>query len=135
MRAGKVIYLMSQPVVRGFTSGAAILILLSQFPSTLGLSDSGESGLVGNTIRVLASPGEWSFVALTLTVLTVLVTLWARTIHPLFPGALVAVIGGVAFSLVFGYSGPTVADIPGSFPRSASRCLGACCRRWWLLEG
>ena len=116
VRAGKVIYLMSQPVVRGFTSGAAILILLSQFPSTLGLSGSGESGLVGNTIRVLASPGEWSFVALTLTVLTVLVTLWARTIHPLFPGALVAVIGGVAFSLVFGYSGPTVGDIPGSLP-------------------
>ena len=54
VRAGKVTYLMSQPVVRGFTSGAAILILLSQFPSTLGFSAAGESGLVGNTIRVIS---------------------------------------------------------------------------------
>lgn len=116
VRAGKVTYLMSQPVVRGFTSGAAILILLSQFPSTLGLSAVGETGLVGNTIRVLASPGSWSVAALALTVLTVAITLLARRIHPLFPGALVAVLGGVAFSLVAGYQGPIVGDIPGSLP-------------------
>ena len=116
VRAGKVTYLMSQPVVRGFTSGAAILILLSQFPSTLGLSASGESGLVGNMFRVLGSPGSWNLVALAMTVLTVAVTLLARRIHPLFPGALVAVLGGVVFSALAGYQGPIVGTIPGSFP-------------------
>lgn len=40
--AGKVTYLMSQPVLRGFTSGASILILLSQFPSTLGMAGASE---------------------------------------------------------------------------------------------
>ena len=116
VRAGKVTYLMSQPVVRGFTSGAAILILLSQFPSTLGFTAAGESGLVGNTIRVIGSPGSWNLTALTLTVLTVAITLLARRIHPLFPGALVAVLGGVLFSALSDYRGPIVGDIPGSLP-------------------
>ena len=116
VRAGKVTYLMSQPVVRGFTSGAAILILLSQFPSTLGLTAAGEAGLVGNTIRALTSPGSWNLAALALTILTVAITLQARRIHPLFPGALVAVLGGVAFSLFADYRGPIVGEIPGSLP-------------------
>ena len=116
VRAGKITYLMSQPVVRGFTSGAAILILLSQFPSTVGLSVSGESGLVGNMLRVLASPGEWNLISLSLTVLTVVITLSARSIHPLFPGALAAVIGGVVFSLLSDYEGPVVGSIQGGVP-------------------
>ena len=116
VRAGKVTYLMSQPVVRGFTSGAAILILLSQFPSTLGLTAAGETGLVGNTIRALSSPDSWNLAALALTVLTVVITLQARRVHPLFPGALFAVLGGVLFSLFADYRGPIVGDIPGSLP-------------------
>ena len=116
LRSGKVTYLMSQPVVRGFTSGAAILILLSQFPSTLGLTAAGESGLVGNTFRVLGIPDSWNLTALVLSVLTVTITLLARRIHPLFPGALVAVLGGVLFSVLAGYHGPIVGDIPGSLP-------------------
>ena len=115
-RAGKVTYLMSQPVVRGFTSGAAILILLSQFPSTLGMTAAGESGLVGNTLRALGSPASWSPAAVALTLLTVTVTLLGRRIHPLFPGALAAVVGGVLFSVLAGYRGPIVGDIPGSLP-------------------
>ena len=114
LRSGKVTYLMSQPVVRGFTSGAAILILLSQFPSTLGMTAAGESGLVGNTFRALSSPASWNLTALLLTVLTVAITLLARRIHPLFPGALVAVLGGVLFSAVAGYQGPIVGEIPAS---------------------
>ena len=116
LHAGKATYLMSQPVVRGFTSGAAILILLSQFPSTLGMAAVGESGLVGNTLRMLGSPASWNLAALALTVLTVAITLLARRIHPLFPGALVAVLGGVLFSALAGYRGPIVGDIPGSLP-------------------
>ena len=116
LRAGKVTYLMSQPVVRGFTSGAAILILLSQFPSTLGMTAAGEGGLVGNMIRVLGTPDSWNLASLVLTVLTVAITLLARRIHPLFPGALVAVLGGVLFSELAGYRGPIVGEIPGSLP-------------------
>ena len=116
IQAGKITYLMSQPVLRGFTSGASILILLSQFPSTLGMVGGSESGLVGNTLQVLRNPGSWSVAAAVLTALTVAATLLARRIHVLFPGALVAVIGGVLFSALAGYGGPIVGEIPGSLP-------------------
>ncbi len=116
VRAGKVTYLMSHPVIRGFTSGAAVLILLSQFPSTLGLSPVGETGLVGNTIRALSNPSSWNIHSLVLAALTIYITLHGRKIHPFFPGALVAVVGGLVFSLVSGYEGPVVGDIPGSLP-------------------
>ncbi len=117
VRAGKVTYLMSQPVVRGFTTGAAILILLSQFPSALGITGGGESGLVRNTVRILNEPSSWDLTALAMTVLTLATTLLARRIHPLFPGALVAVLGGVMYAVLFDYQGPLVGDIPGSLPR------------------
>ena len=116
LRAGKATYLMSQPVVRGFTSGAAILILLSQLPSTLGMTAAAEAGVVGNALQALGAPGAWHPAALALTLLTVAMTLLARRVHPLFPGALVAVIGGVLYSALADYSGPVVGDIPGSLP-------------------
>ena len=75
-----------------------------------------ESGLVGNTLQVLRNPGSWSVAAAVLTALTVAATLLARRIHVLFPGALVAVIGGVLFSALAGYGGPIVGEIPGSLP-------------------
>ena len=114
--AGKVTYLMSQPVLRGFTSGAAILILLSQFPSTLGLARASESGLIGNAVTVLSSPGSWSVAAAIMTVLTVAVTRLSTRIHRLVPGALVAVIAGVVYSTLSDYAGPVVGHIPGSLP-------------------
>lgn len=116
VRAGKITYLMSQPVVRGFTSGAAILILLSQFPSALGLTAPGDGGLVGNTVEALLRPGAWNAAAIVLTVLTVAITLLGRRIHPLFPGALAAVVGGVLFATLTDYGGPIVGSIPGSLP-------------------
>ncbi len=116
VKAGKVTYLMSQPVLRGFTSGAAILILLSQFPSTLGMTGGSEEGLVRRTIGILADPASWSLTAAALAALTTAITLLARRIHHLFPGALVAVGGGVLFSLLAGYGGPVVGEIPGSLP-------------------
>ena len=37
LRAGQIVYLMSEPVMRGFMAGAAVLIVLSQLPDVLGL--------------------------------------------------------------------------------------------------
>ncbi len=116
VQAGKITYLMSQPVLRGFTSGAAILILLSQLPSAVGMVSSPDNGLVRATVTVLRSTDSWSYAALLMTALTAALTLLARRIHIHLPGALLAVLGGLAFSLGSGYSGPVVGDVPGSLP-------------------
>lgn len=116
VQAGKVTYLMSQPVLRGFTSGAAVLILLSQFPSAVGLVERSESGPVADTLTVLGAAGSWNWAAVALTAATVAVTLAARRIYVHLPGALIAVLAGIAVSLWLGYAGPVVGDVPGTIP-------------------
>lgn len=115
-QAGKITYLMSQPVLRGFTSGAAILILLSQFPSAVGLVSRSESGPVRNMLLVLGDMGSWNWAAVALAAGTVTMTLTARRIYIHLPGALIAVLVGMAVSLWLGYGGPLVGEVPGSIP-------------------
>jgi len=115
-RAGGVAYLMSQPVLMGFTSGAAILILSSQLPGALGATGTPGGGVLQNAIWALAHPGSWETTSLVLAVATVAVTLGGRKIHPLVPGVLIATLGGLAYAMVTGYAGPTVGEVPRGFP-------------------
>ena len=115
-RAGGVAYLMSQPVLMGFTSGAAILILSSQLPGAFGVTNAPEAGVLQTAAWALAHPGSWEVAAMVLAAATVAVTLGARKIHPLIPGVLVATVGGILYSLVAGYAGPTVGEVPRGFP-------------------
>ncbi len=116
VQAGKITYLMSQPVLRGFTSGAAVLILLSQLPSAVGLVSQSASGPVGNALIVVGAAGSWNWAAVALTAGTATVTLAARRIYVHLPGALIAVLAGIAVSLWAGYAGPVVGEVPGTLP-------------------
>ena len=115
VKAGKVTYLMSQPVLRGFTSGAAVLILLSQLPAAAGTSAQHQSP-VRSALSILSDASSWNYGAVALTALTVAVMLLARRIHVHMPGALVAVLGGLACSAWLGYDGPVVGDVPSALP-------------------
>lgn len=116
LRAGGVAYLMSQPVLMGFTSGAAILILSSQLPGALGVTGPPGGGVLQSAAWALAHPGSWEAAALALSAATVALTLGARKIHPLIPGVLIATVAGLVYSLVAGYAGPTVGEVPRGFP-------------------
>ncbi|MBS1264744.1 MAG: putative sulfate transporter [Acidimicrobiaceae bacterium] len=112
---GVVAYLMSEPVLSGFTSGAAILILSSQLPKALGV-DAPDGGVLERAWWSLTSPGDWEIGAVVIAAVTVLLVLGGRRLHRLFPGALVAVVGGVTFARVAGYEGPVVGSVPTGFP-------------------
>ncbi len=113
-RAGVFAYFMSQPILLGFTSAAAILILASQLPTALGATPA-ETGLLGGAWWALTHPGSWEPAAVVLSIATVTLVLGGRRIHQLFPGVLVAVIGGLVYSALAGYEGSTVGDIPSGF--------------------
>jgi SulP family sulfate permease len=115
MRWGWVAYLMSQPVIVGFTSGAAILIIASQVPSALGVTGF-EGGLLGRAMTVALHPEVWEPAAVGLSAVTILLVLAGRRFHPVFPGVLVAVVVGVGFSLLTRYTGPTLGVIPLGLP-------------------
>lgn len=116
--AGFVAFLMSQPVLMGFSSAAALLILASQLPPLLGMSATPGGELV-RALDVLARPGDWSWAALACGVGTCVAISGGRRLHVLFPGVLVAVAAGVLIGRYTGYAAAVVGDIPSDLPRLA----------------
>ncbi len=115
LRAGLVAYFMSQPVLLGFTSGAAILITASQLPGALGVSP-GDGGLLGEAFRALVAPGDWHIAAMGLAAVTAVIVLGGRRLSRVFPGVLIAVVVGLVWSIGAGYEGAIVGDIPAGLP-------------------
>lgn len=108
--AGPIAYLMSQPVVVSFTTAAALIIISTQVPGLLGLEADGGNPVLA-AAKLLADPTAWSWTDLTVGVLSAAVLLGARRVSPLFPGALAAVVGGIAWSHLVGYDGDVVGQI------------------------
>jgi len=115
LKGGWISYLMSKPMLDGFTSGAALLIISSQLPGATGvLAPSGE--VLPRAFWTLTHPGSWEAVALVLTAVTVAVIYVGRRVHPLVPGILIATVAGLTFSTLTGYAGPRVGDIRAGLP-------------------
>jgi SulP family sulfate permease len=114
LRMGTIAYLMSQPVVMGFTTGAAILIVSSQVPSMFGVTPETE-GTLQRAWWTLVHPGDWQSAALWLSAATIALVIGSRSVHRLFPGVLIVVIGTTAWSRLADYSGATLGDLPGGF--------------------
>ena len=113
-RAGVFAYFMSQPILLGFTSAAAILIISSQLPTALGAEAEGE-GLLARAWWALVHPGSWETAAIVLSVVTVILVLGGRRLHKLFPGVLLAVAAGLLYSRLIDYGGSTVGEVPSGF--------------------
>lgn len=114
LRAGIVAYLMSQPVLTGFTASAAILVVASQVPAMFGANPD-TAGVIERALWALTRPNEWELTAILLSVVTVVIVLGAQRIHRLFPGVLVVVVGSVIWSEASNYSGGVVGELPGGF--------------------
>jgi SulP family sulfate permease len=115
LRWGAVAHLLSQTVLTGFTSGAALLIVASQLPVVVGASPPLD-GVLASALWVAVRPGAWQWPAILLSGLTVLLVVGGRRVNPLFPGVLLAVALGAAFSLVMHYEGAVVGEAPAGLP-------------------
>lgn len=114
-RWGWVAYLMSQPVMSGFTNAAALLIVASQLPALLGVSQT-EGGLLARAVTALAHPSRWDPAAMGVSVVTLLLVFGGRRLHALFPGVLLAAAGAIAWVVLAGYSAPVVGTVPAGLP-------------------
>lgn len=115
IRVGWVAFLMSHPVLTGFTAAAAILICASQLPTALG-AVTPDGGLLERAGWALVHPSSWDGASVVLSVVTLLLVLAGRRVHTLFPGVLVALLVGLMFSFVSGYGGPVVGEVPQGLP-------------------
>jgi len=117
LKAGWVSYLMSRAVMTGFTSAVAILIVCARLPSTFGVDISEANvGVVRGAFLTLSDPGLWELSALALTTTSVMIIVIGRAIHTLVPGVLIAALVGLLFSIISGYNGSVVGDIPVGLP-------------------
>lgn len=114
LRMGTIAYLMSQPVLQGFTTAAAILIVSSQLPAMFGVVP-GTEGVLERAWWTISHPNDWSSTAIMLSVITTLVVLGSRRVHRLFPGVLLIVVATTIWSEVTDYSGATIGELPGGF--------------------
>lgn len=110
---GFIAYLMSQPVVAGFSAASAILISASQLPKALGVS-AGNGGLLVEAGRSLTATWDWR--AVTLSITTIILIVAGRKLHSLFPGVLVAMVVGIVYSAMSGYDGAIVGTVPTGLP-------------------
>ena len=119
-RAGWVAYLISEPVLTGFASAAAVLILTSQLPKALGNSPVVPDGsTMSQALWAAGHPATWEIWAVVLSALTLLIMLGGRQMNRLFPGVAVAVALGLVFSAVVDDPGLTVGEpnpIPEGLP-------------------
>ena len=114
-RGGFLAYLMSQPVLIGFTSAAAILITSSQFPTVVGVVPP-EGKILEKLWWAITHVADWDPTAVVLSVVTIALVIGGRKIHRLFPGVLAAVVVGIAYSVLTDYDGLTVGNVPAGLP-------------------
>lgn len=113
-RLGRVAYLLTPPVLVGFTTAAAVLIVASQLPKLFDVAPD-DGGVIAKAVVALASPGEWSVAALLFAGLAFAAIFGGRRLHALFPGVLLAVVCGLAVSAWSGYDGSVVGQLDGGF--------------------
>lgn len=119
-RLGSIVYLMSEPVAIGFTSGAGLVILSSQLPKALGVSLPDDVAMWSNPIRralwAITHPDVWTASAIVISAITLVLMLQGKKVHRLFPGVLVAVVLALLYSRLFGYSGAVIPEIEAGLP-------------------
>lgn len=114
VRLGRVAYLLSEPVLTGFTTGAAVLIISSQLPRVFD-AETDDRGVLVDAGRAVIDVGEWRWAALAFAAATAAIIIVGRRLHRLFPGVLVAVVGATVVSAATGYGGSIVGELDGGF--------------------
>ena len=115
LKLGAIAYFMSRPVLQGFTSAAAVLIIVSQLPTALGLTPPVE-GLWSGFFYTLLHPQALNPLAISFTLLTLLLVLGAKRLSPLIPGVLIAVTLATLLSFQLNYPGPVVGAFQAGLP-------------------
>ena len=115
LRLGVLSYLISRPVLTGFTTGAAVVIIASQIPTVLGVVGTHDNPFAG-AFDALRHPDQWRPEAIAMAGAAAVLIAGGRRIHRLFPGILAAVALGIAWVAVVGYGGPVLGEVKGGFP-------------------
>ncbi len=119
LRLGRLLNLLSYPVLMGFINAAAIIISLSQLPGLLGVSARHSERFVADTWHVLTNLDLVHELSLAFGLGALLLLVAFRRLAPRLPGVLIIVAALTTASWWLGYAGQggrVVGDIPGGLP-------------------
>lgn len=125
LRLGIMAYFVSQPVLTGFTTGAALLITGTQIPTIFGVdvarsgADGGSRSVMAKAFDALDDPTLWDGRSIGIAALTLALTLGLRRVHKLFPSVLAAVAVAWALDAALGGSNresSRIGSIPAELP-------------------
>lgn len=116
-KGGVLAYLMSQPVLVGFTSAAGLIILLSQVPALLGVASTSSSPVTA-AVSALQAPAQWVPSAVVIGLVTVAAMLLVKRLPATFPVVPLIVVVAIVVATTTGVGGPQVGDLPVQVPPS-----------------
>lgn len=118
-RLGFVVKFLSNPVINGFTSAAAIIIGLSQLKHLLRINLPNSEHIQEVVLAIFLDIKEIHWLTLGIGLLGILIIKYGKRIHSSFPGALVAVFIGIALVRIFNLTDQgilIVGQVPGGLP-------------------
>lgn len=122
LRLGFVTDLLSKPIRLGYLGGLAVVVIVSQVPTALGIA--GDPGSLVDRVRAIASAVAAGAVApstLAITAVSLTLMIGLRVLRSPIPGVLVAVVAAMVLTAVFGLADDVavVGALPAGLPAPA----------------
>jgi len=120
MRLGSILKYIPHPLIVGFTSGIALVIFSTQVKDALGLQlESVPSEFINKWGAYIANIGSVNYLAVIITAVTILITLFSKRFIGKIPGSFIAIVLITAAVAIFRLPVSTIetvfGDIPGTF--------------------
>ncbi len=120
IRLGFIANFLSHSVLIGFLTGVGIQVALGQFGGLFGVSEGSGTTLqkFGNALKAIAD-GEASLPTLAVSIAVLAIIVGLGRVNKKIPGALIAVVGMIVASYVFGFAArgiTTIGTVPGGLP-------------------
>ncbi|MGY0496929.1 SulP family inorganic anion transporter [Nocardia sp. FBN12] len=110
LRLGFIAAFISEPVLKGFIVGLALVIIIGQVPKLLGI-DKHEGNFFEQAWGIITDLGQTQWRTVTIGLISLALVLVLRRWLPFVPGALVAVLFGIVAVAIFGLDDKGVAIV------------------------
>ncbi len=133
LKLGRIAQFFSESVMVGFISGLALVIVVKQLPKLLGI-EAGSGNFWERLYDIIIHLPETHLTTLIVGIVCLILMIALEHFFHKIPAALVALIFGIAFSVLFGLEArgvEIVGEIPAGLARPQWPVVGL--QNWWLL--
>lgn len=119
LRLGNLLKYFPHPLIVGFTSGIAVVIFSTQIKDALGLNiEKLPSEFFNKWLTYFSNINDTNLYALSITVATILITIYSKKVTTKIPGSFIAIIGITLFVQIASIPVTTIETFFGEIPNS-----------------